>query len=67
MSTLSDGVYAAVLGTPNLLGSGWLVIQHSDLGNKMIGDITVYDSSESGSDADDFQLSILVEIVDRST
>jgi len=53
-----------VLGTPNLLGSGWLVIQHATLGNKKIGDITVYDSSEGNNDSDDFQLSVLVEVVD---
>lgn len=66
-SSSPDGIYAAVLGTPNLLGSGWLVLQHTALGNKKIGDITVYDSSEAGNDADDFQLSILVEVVDKTT
>nr|OQO29199.1 hypothetical protein B0A51_03831 [Rachicladosporium sp. CCFEE 5018] len=56
--------YAAVLGTPNILGSGWLILQHQQqLGKKHVGAITVWDSSGNQNDDGLFQLSVMVEVI----
>lgn len=57
-------VYAAVLGTPNVLGSGWLVVQHHvELGGRRLGALTVWDSSGFENSGGGVQLSVLVEVL----
>ncbi|KAK6433115.1 hypothetical protein LTR95_010712 [Oleoguttula sp. CCFEE 5521] len=59
-----NDAYAAVLGTPNILGSGWLVLQHQQqLGKKRVGGITVWDSSGNQNNDGLFQLSVMVEVI----
>lgn len=49
-----------------MLGTGWLVLQHQEqLGKKTIGAITVFDSGGFDSRSGLFQLSIMVEIIQR--
>ena len=63
----SNDAYEAVLGTRNVLGTDWLILQHQkQLGNKAIGAITVFDSSGLAGGSGLFQLSIMVELVQRS-
>lgn len=57
-------VYAAILGTPNVLGSGWLVVQHRmELGGRRLGALTVWDSSGFENSGGGVQLSVLVEVL----
>lgn len=63
-----NNAYAAVLGTPNVLGTGWLVAQRQDkMGSKRLGAITVFDSSGFDNKNGAFQLSILVEVTEKKS
>lgn len=63
-----NNAYAAVLGTPNVLGTGWLVAQRQDkMGKKRLGAITVFDSSGLDDKKGAFQLSILVEVTEKKS
>lgn len=53
--------FPAVLGTPNVRGSGWLV---SVLGRKRVRALTVFDSSGFEGGRGGCQLSVLVEVVE---
>lgn len=63
-----NSAYASVLGTPNVLGTGWLVAQRQHVvGRKRLGAITVFDSSGFEASNGAFQLSILVEVTDKKS
>lgn len=53
--------YEAMLGTPNVSGAAWMLVQHYEaLGRKMIGDITVFTSEGEFPG-----LCILIELVEK--
>lgn len=62
----NNDAFDAVLGTPNVLGTGWLVAQHQDqLGRKRVGGLTVFDSSGYERNDGKYQLSVFVGVVER--
>lgn len=53
--------YEAMLGTPNVSGAAWMLVQHYEaLGRKTIGDITVFTSEGEFPG-----LCILIELVEK--
>lgn len=58
---LDNTAFEALLGTPNLNGIAWLLIQHyPDLGKKTIGSATVFSTDGSKGKR---EINVLVELV----
>lgn len=62
------GVHTAMLSTPNVQGVAFLLLQHKEaFGDKVIGDIRIWNPNSTDGSIKTNDMCLLVEIKDRGT